>query len=225
MRSAPLILPILFLSASCALFGVNPDADDGGDGDGDGDSGYDSGGDSGGDWSCYGAAYKRTDDPGTAICMDGSDTFECAWGSGNPSVDGFRVEGNHDAANDLLTLYFPDNPEASSFTPFTFDVLFGYDGNDMVLEYMGSRSGDYQYTGSWNEAVAGDNGVCGGDGSEPQSETCTDYCSTSADCGPGEACLNAMDGMKCLPTSCQGCWDAGYSCSYFATTCEFSQCS
>jgi hypothetical protein len=213
--------------------------DDGGAETGDGGDGADAadaadvtGGGGGGGVVCPGTTYMRTDDPGTAICLDGSNTFECAWGSGNADVDGVVVDGVHDAGADVLTLCFPDDPTNTTCTDFSFSMLYGL-GPDLVLDYMGSRSGDYEQVGSWAEATAGDGGVCsgsggGGDGGAdtgvPPSGTCELPCVGDVDCDAGEACLTTLDGHKCLPQECQGCFEAGSSCLSNAVTCEFGEC-
>lgn len=170
--------------------------------------------------ACPGVAYTRTDVPGTALCLDGLDTFECAWTSNNPAFNGYLVQGSHDATEDLLTLAFPDDVARTSFTSFTFDVFYGVDGVDLVLRHMGVRAGDFREVASWAEAVAGDGGLCGGHGS-----ACDGPCASDADCGGGAACMATEDGDKCLPIACDGCFDADEVCNYYADTCEFGSCS
>jgi hypothetical protein len=59
----------------------------------------------------------------------------------------------------------------------------------------------------------------------PTSPTCGDYCLYDSDCGPGEGCLAAESGDKCLPYECLDCWSAGYGCNSNSLTCEFNYCS
>lgn len=195
-------------------------SDSGSTGGGGGTTGDGGGGDG---VVCPGVAYTRTDQPGTALCLDGSATFECAWGSGNPAVDGYMVQGDHDAVNDRLTLSFPDDPSNTSFTDFIFDMLYDVGGVDLVLEYMGTRTGDYREVGSWAEAVAGDQGVCGGGGGG-EAGSCQQPCAADGDCGPGTACLLTDEGQRCLPSECGGCFAAESTCTVNLTTCEFDRC-
>lgn len=179
-----------------------------------------SGGQSGVDMLCPGVAYTRTDVPGTALCLNGLESFQCAWTSKNPAINGHKIEGSHDAASDVLTLAYPDDPERTSFTTYTFDTKFGFDGVDLVLTLMGARAGDYQEVGGWAEAVDGDGGLCGGGGA-----ACDGPCSSDADCGSGQACFATSEGDKCLPTACDTCFDADQFCNYFTAPCEFEACS
>jgi hypothetical protein len=152
-HSSRLVFVALLVLCACAVPGEDDDKganDD--DGDDDGSSGA---------LSCAGTAYMRTDDPGTAMCLDGANTFVCSWGSGSSTVDGTFVDGNHDAAANRLTLCFPDDASLQTCTDFEFATLWDA-GADLVLDYMGTRSGDYQQVGSWAEATAGDGGICSG---------------------------------------------------------------
>lgn len=178
----------------------------------------------GGGVVCTGVAYTRTDQPGAALCLDGAATFECAWGSGNAAVDGYMVQGDHDAANDRLTLSYPDDPTNTSFTDFIFDMLYDVGGVDLVLEYMGNRSGDYREVGSWAEAAAGDQGVCGGDSSGGGGGSCQQPCAADAECGAGAACLLTDGGKRCLPSGCGACFGSASTCNVNVTTCEFAGC-
>ena len=145
----------------------------------------------GGGLVCTGTAYTRTDVPGTGLCLSGPSSFECAFGHGNPTPDGVHVRGTQDSANNQLTLFFPDDSSAEGVTGFVFSLLFDTGGADLVLDYQGSRAGEYREVGSWAEAVAGDQGACsgasngasgGGGGGGAGGET--------GDCGTQEAMLS-----------------------------------
>lgn len=115
----------------------------------------------GNDPVCSGTAYTRTDVPGTALCLAGDASFECGWGKGN-RTDGYLVHGKENAEKTQLTLSFPDDDTDTTFTDYLFSLLFGTGDADLVLEYQGSRTGDYKQVDSWATAVAGDQGVCSG---------------------------------------------------------------
>jgi hypothetical protein len=220
--------------ASCSVFESEFADDD----DGYGHGGHDDGGyDDGGSWSCGGTAYTRTDVPGTGVCLDAGRSFTCSWRDTGSAFYGVRVEGSHDASGGVVTWRVPDDPEASSYTDLDFDVSFGDGGHDMVLRFMGSRSGEYREAASWADALAapssGDSSVCNGGGGggghadggdQDESETCVMSCSSSVDCGPGESCLDSEIGFICLPSSCQSCWDVGETCTYDASSCGFVGC-
>lgn len=169
---------------------------------------------------CPGVAYARADVPGTALCLDGLDSFQCTWTSKNPAINGAKIEGNHDAANGTLSLAIPDDAAHSSFTTYTFDVRLAVDGFDLVLELMGIRAGAYREVAGWTVAVDGDGGVCGGRGG-----SCDGPCSSDADCASGQACMATEEGDKCLPTACDTCFDADQTCNYYAVSCEFDACT
>lgn len=225
------VVVVLAVAGGCSLFDSGPGDDGGAESTGDGGAGITSDGGPPDDAGveCPGVAYTRTDVPGTALCLDGAATFECAWGTGNAAVDGYMVQGNHDAANDRLTLLFPDDPSNTSFTEFVFDMLYAVDGVDLVLVYMGSRTGEYREVESWAEAAAGDQGVCGGTpgagGGDTDGGTCERSCSSDADCGAGEACLSTNDGELCLPSECQDCFADGQGCNFYVAACEFDECT
>lgn len=57
------------------------------------------------------------------------------------------------------------------------------------------------------------------------SDTCTDPCTSAADCSAGEACLELLElGMVCVPSGCQGCFDIEQGCTWETTTCAFTGC-
>jgi len=80
-------------------------------------------------------------------------------------------------------------------------------------------------------AIAGE--VPGDDGPEdpgdppvdPPSTTCARPCTTSAECGLGEACLATTEGNLCMPVTCESCFAAEQTCNYFGDTCAFQSCS
>lgn len=228
-RFVGLLAPLL----ACGLFTTADDdgLDESSSYDGGYDSGYDSGYEGGYESGmCSGVAYTRTDDPGTAICLDGDDSISCSWGSGNPDVDGTVVDGRFDGST--FGLCFPDGPQSTTCTWFDFSTFFDVDGHDLVLDYLGTRSGEYAQMVNWDAATAGDNGVCGGTGAgsgsagggDGGSATCQQACNYDSDCGVGESCLNTASGMSCLPYQCPSCWGAGESCSFNGSTCEFVEC-
>lgn len=180
----------------------------------------DDAGTSDGDEVCGGVAYTRTDLPGTALCLDGTDSFQCTWVGNNAAIKGHFVEGNHDAANGLLTLAIPDDVARTSFTTYEFAAKLGQDGVDLVLELMGVRAGEYGEVAGWAAAVDGDGGLCGGRGG-----ACDGPCSSDADCGSGRACIGTTEGDKCLPAACDTCFDADQLCNYYSDNCEFESCS
>jgi hypothetical protein len=45
------------------------------------------------------------------------------------------------------------------------------------------------------------------------SDTCLESCGSDLDCNAGEACLNTTEGSRCVPPSCQTCWDGGQTCT------------
>lgn len=198
-------------------------ADGSGAGDGTGGS-TSSTGAGAGSVVCPGVAYTRTDDPGTALCIDGADSFECGWGSGNPDVDGYVLKGEHDASAQTLTLYIPRDPTNTAFDPFVFDMYYDVGGVDLVLEYMANRAGDYAEVGSWAEAAAGDLGVCGGDAVQGGGEgSCRLACGSDAQCDAGQLCLESDSGRICLAAECTTCFDEIRTC-FADDACVFTEC-
>lgn len=169
---------------------------------------------------CDGVAYTRTDLPGTALCLAGTDSFQCTWTGNNPAIKGHLIKGNHDVADDILTLAVPDDGAHGSFTTYEFALKFGQGGVDLVLELMGVRAGEYDEVDGWSAAIAGDGGLCGGHGGR-----CDGPCSADADCGSGRACIATTEGDKCLPADCDTCFDADQACNYYADDCAFESCS
>jgi hypothetical protein len=91
-----------------------------------------------------------------------------------------------------------------------------YGGTPLWLCPCGSSCGSDDGSGD------GDGDDDGGGGSS----TCQQSCNSDVDCNAGEACLSTVEGNKCLPPSCQTCWDNGQSCasSNGPSGCAFEGC-
>lgn len=105
------------------------------------------------------AKYYRRTDNGTAMALDGANSYFCSW-SDCPSgaTCGMKIFGtDRGTAVDWM---IPTTANGGNKVKTTFDITRTSSG--LTLLYQGSRAGDYTPASSWNDATRGDNGYCGG---------------------------------------------------------------
>lgn len=105
------------------------------------------------------AKYYRRTDNGTALALDGANSYFCSWSDcPNGATCGMKIFGtDRGTAVDWM---IPTTANGGNKVKTTFDITRTSSG--LTLLYQGSRAGDYTPASSWNDATRGDSGYCGG---------------------------------------------------------------